>query len=117
MPKAQAQDLFDDGYIYTAGSSGHFTAINVDDPTNPFITDYYGVSRYRTLGIDIQDSLIMLISDDSLVTYKDAEPHTTKVKTIDFSKAIRDLGHNPEVLPEEGIKKTVEWMKDYYKMS
>lgn len=55
--------------------------------------------------------------DDSLVTYKDAEPHTTKVKTIDFSKAIRDLGHNPEVLPEEGIKKTVEWMKDYYKMS
>ena len=61
--------VFDDGYIYTAGSSGHFTAINVDDPTNPFITDYYGVSRYRTLGIDIQDSLIMLISDDSLVTY------------------------------------------------
>jgi len=55
--------------------------------------------------------------DDSLVTYKDAEPHTTKVKTIDFSKAIRDLGHNPKVPPEEGIKKTVEWMRDYYKIS
>lgn len=55
--------------------------------------------------------------DDSLVTYKEAEPHTTKVKTIDFSKAIRDLDHNPKVPPEEGIKRTVEWMKSYYGIS
>ncbi|MCL2116032.1 MAG: NAD(P)-dependent oxidoreductase [Methanobrevibacter sp.] len=52
--------------------------------------------------------------DDSLVTYHEAEPFTTKVKTIDFSKAIRDLKHDPKVSPEEGIKKTVEWMKHHY---
>lgn len=46
--------------------------------------------------------------------YSEAEPFTTKIKTIDFSKAIRDLKHNPVVKPEEGIKKTVEWMKKYY---
>jgi dTDP-glucose 4,6-dehydratase len=56
-------------------------------------------------------------TDDSLVTYKEAEPHTTKIKTIDFSKAIRDLGHDPKVPPEEGIQRTVEWMKDYYRIS
>ena len=53
--------------------------------------------------------------DDSLVNYKDAEPHTTKVKKMDFSKAIRDLKHNPKVSPEEGIHKTVNWMKWYYR--
>jgi dTDP-glucose 4,6-dehydratase len=54
--------------------------------------------------------------DDSLVTYKDAEPFTTKVKKMDFSKAMRDLHHTPQVAPEEGIKKTVEWMKWYYRL-
>lgn len=54
--------------------------------------------------------------DDSLVTYKDAEPQTTKVKTMDFSKAIRDLHHDPKIGPEEGIRRTVEWMKQYYRL-
>ena len=54
--------------------------------------------------------------DDSIVTYKEAEAFTTKVKTIDFSKAIKDLKHNPKVNPEEGIKKTVKWMKYYYRL-
>ncbi|AKB43106.1 NAD-dependent epimerase/dehydratase family protein [Methanosarcina vacuolata] len=54
--------------------------------------------------------------DDSLVTYEGAEEFTTKVKTIDCSKAIRDLKHNPKVSPEEGISRTVEWMKKYYRI-
>ena len=52
--------------------------------------------------------------DDSLVTYKEAEPFTTKIKTMDFSKAVRDLKHDPKVPPEEGIRRTVEWMKSIY---
>lgn len=55
--------------------------------------------------------------DDSLVTYKESEPFTTKVKKIDFSKITRDLGHNPKVSPEEGIVRTVQWMKDFYRIS
>jgi dTDP-glucose 4,6-dehydratase len=54
--------------------------------------------------------------DDSIVTYHDAEPFTTQVKTIDFSKSIKDLKHDPKVTPEEGIKRTVEWMKWYYRI-
>ena len=55
--------------------------------------------------------------DDSLVTYEEAEPFTTKVKTIDCSRAIRDLGHDPKVPPEEGIRRTVAWMKEYYRLN
>ena len=52
--------------------------------------------------------------DDSKITYENAEPFTTKVKKIDFSKAIRDLKHNPKVPLEEGIPRTIEWMKSVY---
>ena len=50
------------------------------------------------------------------MTYEEAEPFTTKVKHIDFSKAVRDLKHNPKITPEEGIKRTVPWMKDFYRV-
>jgi dTDP-glucose 4,6-dehydratase len=54
--------------------------------------------------------------DDSLVEYKEAEAFTTKIKTVDFSKAIRDLKHNPVVDPEEGIRRTTEWMRSFYRL-
>jgi dTDP-glucose 4,6-dehydratase len=56
-------------------------------------------------------------ADESLVTYKEAEPFTTKVKTMDFSIAVRELDHDPKITPEEGIKRTVEWMKSYYRIA
>jgi dTDP-glucose 4,6-dehydratase len=52
--------------------------------------------------------------DDSLVTYKEAEPFTTRVKHMDFSKIRRDLNHSPQVTLEEGIPKTIEWTKKEY---
>lgn len=52
--------------------------------------------------------------DDSLVTYKGAEPFTTRVKHIDCAKAIRDLKHDPGISPEEGILRTVTWMRKRY---
>jgi len=55
--------------------------------------------------------------DDSLITYKDAEPFTTKSKPVDCSKAIRDLKHDPKVTPEEGIRRTVDWMRREYGMA
>jgi len=55
--------------------------------------------------------------DDSLVIYKDAEPFTTKSKPVDCSKATRDLKHDPKVAPEEGIRRTVEWMRRFYEVA
>ena len=64
---------------------------------------------------DYSDLVLKAVGrDDSLVNYEEAEHFTTKVKTIDCSKAVRDLKHDPKVTPEEGIRRTVEWMKSIY---
>jgi len=52
--------------------------------------------------------------DDSKVSYKEAEPFTTKVKTPDSAKAKRDLGFHLTVPVEEGISRTVDWFKRFY---
>ena len=52
--------------------------------------------------------------NDSKVNYKEAEPFTTRVKHMDFSKARKDLNHDPKVTLEEGIPKTIDWMKRVY---
>jgi len=37
-------------------------------------------------------------------------------KQMDFlnSKAVKDLRHDPKITPEEGIRRTVEWLKSIY---
>ena len=55
-----------------------------------------------------------LNKNDSRVTYKEAEPFTTRVKHMDFSKIRRDLKHDPQVPLEEGIPRTIDWMKGVY---
>lgn len=52
--------------------------------------------------------------DPRLVEYKDAEILTTKDKVVDSSKAVRDLGLKATVSLEEGIRRTVEWMRQVY---
>jgi len=54
--------------------------------------------------------------DDSIVEYEEEEEHTTKIKTMDFSLAIAELNHNPLVSPEEGISRTVDWMRNKYSL-
>ncbi|MFO7772796.1 MAG: NAD-dependent epimerase/dehydratase family protein, partial [Dehalococcoidia bacterium] len=51
---------------------------------------------------------------DARVTYREAEPFTTRVKHMDFSRIRRDLHHSPQVPLEEGIPLTIEWMKKEY---
>ncbi len=82
--------------------------------------EVYNVGSKQEWEHDIKEYSDMVLDavgvDDSLVTYKEAEAFTTKVKTMDFSKAINDLKHDPKVPPEEGIKRTVDWMKWYYRI-
>lgn len=49
--------------------------------------------------------------NDDLVTYKEAEPFTTRDKQVDISKAERDLNHDPRVTLAEGIPRTIDWMR------
>jgi dTDP-glucose 4,6-dehydratase len=54
-------------------------------------------------------------ADRSLVTYKENEPFTTKEKQLDNTKACRDLGFQASVSLEEGVKLTVDWMRQVYR--
>ena len=54
--------------------------------------------------------------DDSLVEYKEAEPFTTKDKKVNVDKAVRDLDHQATIGLEEGVRRTVAWMREVYRI-
>ncbi len=54
-------------------------------------------------------------ADPKLIEYRDSEILTTKSKKVDVSKAQRDLDHKLSLTLEDGVKKTIDWMKEYYK--
>ena len=60
--------------------------------------------------------LRQLGKNDTLVTYREAEPFTTKDKVVDVSKAVRDLNHSPRIGLEEGIAATLKWMRQVYRV-
>jgi dTDP-glucose 4,6-dehydratase len=52
----------------------------------------------------------------SLAELKKEEGFTTRVKIVDFSKARRDLRHDPKIDIREGIKRYVAWAKKTYNL-
>ena len=79
---------------------------------------------YNIGGTDLHDMktasdmiLTHLGKSDSLVTYVEGEPFTTRDKRVDVSKAVEHLGHAPEVTLQEGIPRTVDWMLQHYASS
>jgi dTDP-glucose 4,6-dehydratase len=74
-----------------------------------------GKAEWETDIKQVSDIILNYLGkDDSKVTYKQSEPFTTRVKHMDFSKSIRDLKHDPRVPMEEGIPRTIDWMKKFY---
>jgi dTDP-glucose 4,6-dehydratase len=74
-----------------------------------------GKEEWKTDIKYVSDLILKYIGkSDKLITYKEAEPFTTKTKQVDFSKARRDLKHDPKIPIEEGIPRYIEWMKKVY---
>jgi dTDP-glucose 4,6-dehydratase len=76
----------------------------------------YNLGADKEVSIDHVLDLILksLNKDNRHVTYKGFEPFTTRFKKVDSSKAKRDLNHDPKTQIEEGIPKTIVWMKKLY---
>lgn len=51
-------------------------------------------------------------SDRRLINYKESEPLTTKTKTPDLTLSKNELGYVQTVSLEQGIKRTIDWMKN-----
>jgi dTDP-glucose 4,6-dehydratase len=122
IPRFIFRALHDEPYTVYLGHKR--TLEYVEDVCRTFanIIDNFKLGEVYNLGGDRQyeikyvSDLILncLGKDDSKVTYVEAEPFTTRVKTPDSSKAKRDLGFKLTVSAEEGIPRTVEWFRKLY---
>lgn len=112
------------GIPYEVFEGYHRVFMHVDDliPTMANAADNFkagevyniGGTEYRSVK-ELSDLVLKLAGGDpGLVRYLPEDKHNTVNKRPDIQKAIRDLGHNPKVLLEEGLPQTVEWMKKIY---
>ena len=88
---ANISDNFIPGRIYNIGGKDLHTIENLVD----IIWDYTGAPR-------------------EIITYKESEILTTKVKRVDVSLAEKELDHKITVSLEDGLHRTIDWMKKYY---
>ncbi len=56
-------------------------------------------------------------ADPSLITFAPSEVLTTKSKKVDIDKAIKDLDHKMTISLDEGVKRTIDWMREYYRIA
>jgi dTDP-glucose 4,6-dehydratase len=76
----------------------------------------YNIGGDALHSIEELSDLIVKVTgaDPNLVQYRDSEILTTKIKRVDTSKSIADLGHKNTVCLEEGIRITADWMRKIY---
>lgn len=85
----------------------------VSNIVDNFTGDTYNIGGIRRHDIE---TLVRIIwdytrADKSLITYAEPEILTTKIKRVDTKKAVDDLGHKDTVSLEEGIVRTIKWMR------
>jgi dTDP-glucose 4,6-dehydratase len=92
------------------------TIANITESFKPGEVYNIGGDQYHTIEALSDLTLKVTGADRALVEYRDAEILTTRVKRVDVSKAVRDLGHRTTVSLEEGIRRTADWMRDVYRL-
>lgn len=104
---------------------GHYrTSTYVDDTVRSLATiaekfkagETYNISSTKYHSIEELSDIIVKATgaNPGLVEFRDAEVMTTKIKKVDNTKAVRDLAHSDTVSLEEGVKRTVDWMRSVY---
>jgi dTDP-glucose 4,6-dehydratase len=109
---------------YTVYTSHRRSSLYIDDCTaclakiahNFQSGEVYNIAHGETHNMkDVSDLILdYLGKNDDQVEYLTEERRTTGIKRPDISKARRDLDFYPQVHLEEGIAKTIEWMKHVY---
>jgi len=85
--------------------------------TNFKAGEVYNIGGKDYHSIEEASSIILRLTgrkQSDLVTFRDEEILTTKHKLVDCTKAIRDLDHKTTINLEEGIQKTISWMRKFY---
>lgn len=106
---------------------GHFrTSTYIDDACRTLANiadNFKDAGVYNIGGLEYHDieTLVREIwdytgADPSLITYSDSEILTTRSKRVDISQAVKDFDHKLTVPLKEGVRRTIDWMRDYYKI-
>ncbi len=92
------------------------TLANIIDNFKPGET--YNIGGNSMHSIEELSEVVLKVTevDPSLVHYKESEILTTKIKRVDMSKTIGDLGHKNSYSLEDGMRLTAEWMRDVYRL-
>jgi dTDP-glucose 4,6-dehydratase len=79
--------------------------------------EVYNLASAEDVGMkDLSDLIVRLCKgDETLVTVEDKEGMTTHHKKVDNARAKRDLELQLTVPMEEGLRRTVQWMRETYK--
>lgn len=80
--------------------------------------EVYNVGSREDWAISIEELAEIVLktigAKGSLAEFKGEEQFTTRVKIVDYSKARRDLKHDPHIDIHEGVKRYVNWMRQIY---
>ncbi len=55
-------------------------------------------------------------ANPDLIEYKEAEMLTTKIKKLNNDLSVKELDHKESISLDAGVKKTIDWMRDYYRL-
>jgi dTDP-glucose 4,6-dehydratase len=112
------------GLPYQVYEGYHRVFMYIDDfiPTlanvvNKFVPgEVYNIGGEEFRSVKELSDLILkyLHLNDQLVEYLPEDKHNVVNKQPDISKAIKDFMHNPMIKLEEGVPRTIEWMKSIY---
>lgn len=106
---------------YTVYEGYHRVFMYIDDfvPTLANVCENFvpgevyniGGTDYRSVR-ELSDLILQhLGKDDRLVTYLPEEKHNVQNKRPDISKARETFGHNPRILLEEGVPRSIDWLR------
>ena len=92
------------------------TAANISENFKPGET--YNIGGVNHHSIEELADIVLKVTgaDPKIVEYRESEILTTKIKRVDISKAIRDLGHRNSYDLEEGMGITANWMRGVYSL-
>jgi dTDP-glucose 4,6-dehydratase len=114
--------LHDQPFVVYRGYKRDFTYIDDFIPTLANACEafkpgeVYNIGGRESVSIEALSKMILKEAGkpDTLVEFVEEDVHNVRSKQPDISKAMRDLGHDPQMPLEEGIAFTVEWMRSKY---